>query len=197
MSDILYYSNYCKHSQSIIQYFAKNNLTDKVSFICVDKRIVDSKTGYTHIILENGKKVLLPPNIHHVPSLLLTKQNYKVVLGDNIIGYFKPKVVEQNEIATDYQGEPSGFYIGGGTNIVSEQYTFYNMSPEELSAKGKGGMRQLHNYVKANHEPVFINTPPDKYQPDKLSNQLTLETLQQQRNNDIVNELPPAMSLGI
>jgi hypothetical protein len=167
-----------------------------VNFICVDKRIVDAKTGYTHIILENGKKVLLPPNIHHVPSLLLTKQNYKVVLGDDIVDIFKPKVKEQNDRATEEYGEPSGFSIGGGS-IVSEQYTFYNMTPEDLSAKGKGGMRQLHNYVKANHEPIFINTPPDKYQPDKLSGQITLETLQQQRNEDIVNELPPAMSLGI
>ena len=80
MADILYYSNYCKHSQNIIQYFAKNNLTEKISFICIDKRIIDQKTGYTNIILENGKKVLLPPNIHHVPSLLLTKQNNKVII---------------------------------------------------------------------------------------------------------------------
>lgn len=196
MTDILYYSNYCKHSQNILQYFAKNNLTDKVNFICVDKRIVDAKTGYTNLLLENGKKVLLPPNVHHVPSLLLTKQNYRVILGDDILAHFKPQVKEQNEQATEYQGEPSGFSIGGG-NIVSEQYTFYNMSPEELSAKGKGGMRQLHNYVKASHEPIFIHTPPDKYQPDKLSNQLTLENLQQTRNNDIANDLPPALSLGI
>ena len=145
--------------------------------------------------------MLLPPNIHHVPSLLLTKQNYKVILGDNIINYFTPKVVEQNDRATEFQGEPSGFSIqgsgSGGMNIVSEQYTFYNMSPEELSAKGKGSMRQLHNYVKATHEPIYINTPPDKYQPDKLSGQLTLESLQQQRNEDIPRDIPPTLSLGI
>ena len=59
------------------------------------------------------------------------------------------------------------------------------MSPEELSAKGKGGLRQLHNYVKANHEPIFINTPPDNYRPDKVSNSVTIETLQQKRVEDV------------
>lgn len=188
MTDILYYSNHCKHCQKIIHFLTKNNLTEKMSFICLDKRVKDQKTGYTNIILENGKRVILPPNIHSVPSLLLIKENYKVILGDDIIGLFQPKVKEQNEFATDYQGEPSGFSINsnlGGMNIVSEQFTYYNMSPEELSAKGKGGLRQLHNYVKANHEPIFINTPPDNYRPDKVSNSVTIETLQQKRVEDV------------
>lgn len=192
MTDILYYSNHCKHCQKIIHFLTKNNLTDKMSFICLDKRVKDQKTGYTNIILENGKKVILPPNIHSVPSLLLIKENYKVILGDDIIKLFQPKVKEQNEYATDNQGEPSGFSLNtnsGGMNIVSEQYTYYNMSPEELSAKGKGGLRQLHNYVKANHEPIFINTPPDNYRPDKVSNSVTIETLQQKRQEDVSSTL--------
>ena len=101
---------------------------------------------------------------------------------------FQPKIVEQNNKATDYQGEPSGYSLNlnsGGMNIVSEQYTYYNMSPEELSAKGKGNMRQLHNYVKATHEPNFINTPPDTYHPDKISSGVTIETLQQKRMEDV------------
>jgi len=188
MSDIIYYSNYCKHSQKIIQFLSKNNLAEKLSFICLDKRVKDEKTGYTNIVLENGKKVLLPPNIHSVPSLLLTKQNYKVIQGDEIIEFFKPKVIEQNDKATNYQGEPQGFSINtnsNGMNIVSEQYTFYNMSPDELSAKGKGNMRQLHNYVKANHENILINTPPDNYHPDKIASGITVETLQQKRTEDV------------
>ena len=188
MSDILYYSNHCKHCQKIIQFLSKNGLAEKLSFICLDKRVRDPKTGYTNILLENGKKVLLPPNIHSVPSLLLTKQNYKVILGDDIIEIFQPKVKEQNDVAQEYQGEPNGFSLNtsnGGMNIVSENYTYYNMSPEELSAKGKGISRQLHNYVKANHEPQFINTPPDSYRPDKIASGITIETLQQKRMEDV------------
>lgn len=36
--DILYYSNYCKHSQKIIQNLSKTNLKDKISFICIDRK---------------------------------------------------------------------------------------------------------------------------------------------------------------
>ena len=59
------------------------------------------------------------------------------------------------------------------------------MSPDELSAKGKGGMRQLYNYVAANDDIKLINTPPDNYRPDKLSNNVTIDKLQQQRLDEI------------
>jgi len=193
--DILYYSNYCKHSQKVIQFLAKNNFTNKLNFICIDKRKRDPQTNQTNIELENGKTVILPPNIHSVPSLLLVKQNYRVVLGDEIIGIFQPKVQEENSEATQQQGEPAGYHLTpstSGMNIVSEQYTYYNMTPEELSAKGKGGNRQMYNYVLANHTPSIIHTPPDNYRPDKLSNGVTLDTLQQKRNEEISQTTVPS-----
>jgi hypothetical protein len=42
--------------------------------------------------------------------------------------------------------EPMAFSLGGG-DIVSDQYSFLDQEPEELEAKGNGGMRQMHNYV--------------------------------------------------
>ena len=42
-----------------------------------------------------------------------------------------------------------------GSNIVSEQFTYYNMTPEELSAKGKGGQRQMYNYVSASQDLIL------------------------------------------
>ena len=194
--DILYYSNHCKHSQKVIQYLVKNNFSDKLNFICIDKRRLDSQTNQTMIFLENGKTVVMPPNIHSVPSLLLVKQNYRAVLGDEIIAMFKPAQQEQTQFATQFDGEPAGFQLNGGggvggASIVSEQFTFYNMSPEELSSKGKGGMRQMGNYVSAQQNGSAINTPPDTYRPDKLSSGVTLDTLQQQRNSDIQPVAPP------
>jgi hypothetical protein len=93
-----------------------------------------------------------------------------------------------NDMATNFNGEPMGFHLGGssgGCNIMSEQFTFYDMSPDDLSAKGKGGMRQLYNYVSANDDINLINTPPDNYRPDKLSNNVTIDKLQQQRLDEI------------
>lgn len=186
--DNLYYSNYCKHSQKIIQHLSKTNIRDKINFICIDKRVREPKNNQIYIALENGTKVILPPNIHSVPALLLIKQNYRVVYGDEVMKQLEPYIMNQKDIATNRNGEPSAFHLGNpmySSNIVSEQYTMYNMTPEELSAKGNGGSRQLYNYVSVANDDNFINTPPDTYKPDKLSNNVTIDSLQQQRNQDI------------
>lgn len=186
--DILYYSNHCKHSQKILQFLVKGNMTDKLNFICIDKRVRDAQNNQTYILLENGKRVSLPPNVHSVPALLQIKKNYAVILGEDIIKYFEPVVSQQKQVATKQNGEPMGFSLfasNNGMNIVSEQFTFYNMSPDELSAKGKGGMRQMHNYVPATHESFNIPTPPDSYRPDKIASNITVDVLEQHRNEDI------------
>ena len=189
--DILFYSNYCKHSQNVIQYLAKNGLTSKINCICIDKRQKDPKTNQTIIIMEHGNHIVLPPNIHSVPSLLLTNDKYKVLFGEDIMKHYEPTVTVNNDQATNYNGEPIAFQLNGtNSGIVSENYTFYQMTPDELSAKGKGGLRQMYNYVKATHDPNFINTPPDTYQPDKISNNITIDILQQKRNEDINTNTP-------
>ena len=197
--DILYYSNFCKHSQKIVQTLVKANMSDRISFICIDKRVKDPKTHQTYVILENGSKVIVPPNIHSVPALLLVNQKYRVIMGDEIMQHYHPELKSKNERATNFNGEPMGYFLGksnGGSNIMSEQYTMYNMSPEELSAKGKGGSRQLYNYVPAGDDIQFINTPADTYRPDKLSNSVTVDKLQQQRMDEINQIAPKQQQFG-
>jgi hypothetical protein len=187
--DILYYSNYCKHSQSVLQFLVKGNMTDKLNFICIDKRTRDPQNNQTYIILENGKKVSMPPNVHSVPALLQVKKNYNVLLGEDIIKYLSPQVQQQNQAAVNSNGEPAGFQLppsNMGMNIVSEQYTFYNMSSDELSAKGKGGNRQMYNYMPATHDALSaIPTPPDTYRPDKVASNVTIDVLEQKRQKDV------------
>jgi len=184
--DIVYYSNYCKHSQKLLQYLAKNGLTTKINCINIDKRKRDTKTNQTHIYLEKGGSVLLPPNVRNVPSLLLVNDKFKVVIGEEIYQYFSPKVSAQNTVATNHNGEPESYALlssQNGINIQSEQYTYYNMTPDELSAKGKGGMRQMYNYVSAFHDNMNINTPPETYRPNKVSTE-SVEALEQMRNSE-------------
>jgi hypothetical protein len=186
--DTLYYSNYCKHSQRVLQYLVKNNLVNQLSFICIDKRSRDPNNNQLYIQLENGKKVVMPPNIQSVPSLLLVKRNYQVITGEDIVRHFQPKTQQQNIQATRFNGEPIGTALmqsNSGMNILSEPYTMYNLTPEELSAKGNGGRRQMYNYVSATQDIITINTPPDNYQPDKVAQDLTVDVLQQKRNTDI------------
>jgi hypothetical protein len=186
--DILYYSNYCKHSQNVVQTLVKSNLTDKLSFICIDKRSRDPKSGQVHITLENGSKVIMPPNIHSVPSLLLIKDNYRILLGDDILKHFHPHMKSSNSQNVAMSSEPTGYFLNtssGGTNIMSEKFTSYNMTPDDLSAKSNSNTRPLYNYVSVKNDLNLINTPPDNYRPDKISNDVTLDTLQQKRMDEI------------
>ena len=98
--DILYYSNYCEHSQKIIQFLSKGGLLEKVNAFNIDKRTRDDQTNQTMIVMENGQKVLLPPNIHSVPTLLLINNNYKVLLGNEIIDHFEPEMRGKIQNAT-------------------------------------------------------------------------------------------------
>jgi len=186
--DILYYSNYCKHSQKVLQYLVKGNMMEKVNFICVDKRVRDAQNNQLYIVLENGKRVVMPPNVHSVPALLLVKRNYSVVLGEDIIAHFLPVVEKKTDLAQLGAGEPVAFQLmpsNSGMNIVSEKYTSYSLTPEELSTKGTGSRRPMHNYVPATHDTIVINTPPDNYHPDKVSNEVTVDGLLERRNADI------------
>jgi glutaredoxin-related protein len=186
--DTLYYSNHCKHCQKVLQFLVKNNLANKLNFLCIDQRKRDANNNQIYIVLEDGRQVIMPPNVQSVPALLLVKENYRVILGEDIIKRFQGTVQTQIRNATQFQGEPMGVSLmasNQGMNIVSEPYTYYNMTPEELSAKGQGGRRQMYNYVAADLEHLTISTPPDTYQPDKIEKSITVDVLQQQRNSEI------------
>jgi hypothetical protein len=189
--DTLYYSNLCKHSQRVLQYLVKNNLTSKISFICIDKRTRDVNNNQIYIILEDGKRVVMPPNIQSVPSLLLVKQNYRVILGEDIIRHYQLKLQEPTRQTTQNKiAEPVGTSLmasNQGMNIISEQYTFYNLTPEELSAKGTGGRRPMYNYVAATQDLNSINTPPETYAADKISNDTTIDKIQEKRNSELIS----------
>lgn len=190
--DTLYYSNHCKHSQRILQFLVKCNLADKLNFLCIDKRVRDSTNNQLYIILEKGQRVIMPPNVHSVPALLLVKQSYRVILGDDIIQHFQSAASSETKKRIQRESaEPVGInmmHSSGGMNIVSEPYTLYNLTPDELSAKGKSGRRQMYNYVSADEEIISINTPPDTYHPDKVTGEVTVDSLQQKRMDEIQSQ---------
>lgn len=187
--DTLYYSNYCKHSQRVLQFLVKGNLAEKLNFLCIDNREKDSSNNQVYIVLENGKKVIMPPNIQSVPSLLLVRQGYRVILGDDIIQHYQIDANRETKKKISNQiHEPIGtelFLSNGGMNIRSEQYTAFNLTPDELSTKGNSTRRNLYNYVSVNDDIISIQTPPDTYQPDKVDSGITVDTLQQKRIDEI------------
>lgn len=191
MSSIFYYSNFCEHSKKLLQHITKTPMIDDIHFISIDKRVKDSKDGKTYIILENGQKIIMPENIDKVPALLLLNGQFNVLYGEDIYNFIKPKEKEMAKIATSNNMEPIAFCLGGGSSyvgIVSDNFSFLDMDPESLKAKGDGGLRQTHNYFCINNEDsngnIYTPTEETNYKQPKLSENVTVEQLQQQRDQD-------------
>ena len=194
MGSILYYSNFCEHSKKLLQTFSKLTLQTDVHFICIDKRVKDSNNKI-FIVLENGQKIIMPENVNRVPALLLLNQGFNVLYGESILQHFKPKQEAMVRKATQNNIEPMAFAFGSGgfSDITSDQYSFLDMDSEALKATGNGGMRQMHNYVDLNFNDQ-ISTPADEAEYKKVAKipeGLTVEQLQQQRDNDIQKIRPP------
>jgi len=191
MSSILYYSNFCKHSQTLLQTLSKQPSIKEIHFICIDKRMKDDQ-GKTFILLENGQKIIMPENVNRVPALLLLNQGYQVLYGESILNHLKPQQQVAMRQATQNNLEPMAFSFGGGGGsfgsiVSSDQYSFLDMDTDELSAKGNGGMRQMHHYVDLNYSDK-ISTPDDDVNykgSNKISADLTVEKLQQQREQEL------------
>ena len=150
MSCILYYSKYCEVSKKYLQLLSKTSMQNDIHFICIDKRVKEANNK-TFIVLENGQKIILPENVTRVPALLLLNQGYKVLYGEQILEHLKPRQEVEVRKATQNNMEPMAFSFGGGFgDIVSDQYSFLDQAPEDLEAKGNGGMRQMHNYMDLN-----------------------------------------------
>jgi hypothetical protein len=182
MSAILYYSNYCNHCKDLLVKLSRTKRREDIHFVCIDKR-EQHKDGTIHIVLQNGQRLLLPPNVKNVPCILLLHHGNRVINGlKEIMHFLKPGEVEINNQATNNNGEPLAFSMTemGG---LSDNYSYLDMTSDELSAKGNGGMRMMHSFT-GWRQNTSIATPPEDYKPNKVGN-VDLGQLQQQRNEDI------------
>jgi len=187
MSCILYYSNYCDNCKNIIRIITKNNKTGDMHFISIDKR-EKHKDGSTKIILENGQRILMPPVITSVPSLLLLNNNHKVIKGKDILEHLElsnrqnvsqMKNVSQQEERIE---EPSAFSFPIMNDVASDNFSFLDQGVDELSAEGTGGLRQLYHYSTINNTQT-IQTPEETYKQDTIGNAgVSLEKIESTRN---------------
>jgi hypothetical protein len=193
MSSILYYSNFCEPSKKLLQSITKTQNTNNIHFICIDKRVKDAN-GKIFIILQNDQQILMPENVTKVPALMLLNQNYKVIYGNDIYNHLKPQVTQQIQQATKNNMEPINFQDGfnsfGGFSggIVSDNYSFLDQTDSELSVKGQGGLRQIHNYVTLNESMNLMKLPQDDFEYNKIKEgELSVEALQRRRDEEVAN----------
>jgi len=180
---ILYYSKQCTFSNELLLILGKSKISNDIHFVCIDSREINKNNNEVNIILDSGKKILLPNTINNVPALLIINTN-KILIGfKNIINYIKPIEEKINKKATNYNGEPKAFMINEMGNSLSDNYSYLSLSSEQLSAKGDGGLMMMHNNLHIDDN-FKINTPEEDYQPDKIGN-VDLGKLKTQRNNDV------------
>ena len=186
MSSVLYYSKFCNHCKELITKIAKTKTKDEIHFVCIDNR-ERHKDGTTNIILDNGQRLLLPPNISTVPSILLLHHGNRVLAGiKEILHYLQPGETTIMNQATNFNGEPQAFSFCEMGSSLSDNYSYLDMSAEELSAKGDGGLRMMHSYTGWSDN-QSIATPPEDYVPNKVGN-VDMGKLQEQRNTDLASK---------
>ena len=179
MNKVLYYSNYCKNCEELLKLVSSNNIKDKLYFVCIDNRI-QKNDGNTYIILNSKREMPLPPNVTKVPALMLLDRGNIVTFGKQIVDELNinPNNVNSNKEKNSL--EPEAFAFSGNYGVSSDQYSFLDQNIEELSAKGNGGMRQLHNYSTLD-DLTAIETPPDDYAPNTIGT-VNMEKLQSERD---------------
>lgn len=181
MKYILYYSNFCNHCKTLLMELSKSKIKEEMHFICIDKRI-KGRNGETLIVLENGSTIPLPPNITEVPSLLMLNHGNNVLMGQKIYDFLEPKNKELQKQATQNNLEPLAFSLTE-MDGMSDNYSYLDMTSEELSAKGSGGTRILHSFSLLDQN-QSIETPNDEYEPNKV-NEDELKDFEQRRNQEI------------
>jgi len=111
-----------------------------------------------------------------------------VLFEEDIYKHLEPQQQQIQKKATNNNIEPLACSLnpdigGSGFGVVSDNFSFLDMSSEELSAKGEGGVRQLYNYATVSQDDK-IYTPEDDYSPDKVADG-TMDKFQTDRENDI------------
>ena len=185
--DILYYSNQCPSSRKLLDYISKNGLIDQLNCICIDKRSTDPTTGQLYVQRDNGKFIMIPPNVHAVPALLIAKDNYRTVYANDIITYLDPVVSAKISRATGVNGEPTAMALPNGpfyNDVSSDKYTYYNGRISDT----------MSNYSVSNHmDQMRISTPAESYKSSKMvpdEGMQLMDSLQQERNADMQQQKP-------
>ena len=172
MSLILFYSNFCNNSLSIIDKLKTNK---DIHFINIDKRIV--RDNNTYIILNNNKELLIPPNLNRVPGLLLRNSGNKIIFGNEIIKYFESRQNNNQELMN------FSFSDINNTGVFSDNFSYLDQSSDSLMAKGDGGMRQIRNNATIEYCDN-IETPEENYISEKIS-EINIQKINNERDNDI------------
>jgi hypothetical protein len=98
----------------------------------------------------------------------------------------------QTQNAHIMNDEPSFFSLSGNNNlsaITSDNFSFLDMEANELSTKGGGGMKQLHNYSTLDNDQriMIVEEEDEKTNINKQKSEVSIESLQNDRESQMKN----------
>ena len=118
---------------------------------------------------EISGSVFIKSQEYSFPNLLAEAFSNTVTLTDaGTEGFFSQPMVNDNI---------------GGFGVASDNFSYWDQDSDELLAKGNGGTRQMYNYATVDYK-TSIETPPDDWSPDKVS-ETSYNEMEEQRNNDL------------
>lgn len=134
MIGVLYYGRTCSHSQELLRLVAKQGISEKLRFVPVDQR--EQHGPQTLAILDNGSRVLIPPEIKAVPALLDFRDK-QVYMGPEVGQRLAAEAERAARAATGAEREPMAF--SDITGDGGPGFSFISDDPDALLAKGSGG----------------------------------------------------------
>lgn len=181
MKFILYYSNNCNNSKNVLYSLSRNYTSKDICYICIDKR-VRNQDGTKSVVLDNGELVPLPPNVTHVPSLMLLNRGFNIIQGDGpILEELLPRGQNNVNSLSGFTNEEPIAFSSSEMNGMSDNYSYLSLDAEQMSAQGNGGLAMMHGFAHIN-QVDFIDTP--KENQGKGVN-IDIDRLKQERNNQI------------
>jgi hypothetical protein len=183
MKYILYYSNNCNSSKNVLYSLSRNYNAKDICYICIDKR-VRNQDGTRSVVLDNGQLVPLPPNISHVPSLMLLNNGFNIIQGDGpILGELLPKGQNNvNSLGGFDNAEPMAF-SSSEMNGMSDNYSYIGLDATQMSAQGNGGLAMMHGFAHIDHVD-YIQTPQEN-QGKGGGGQMDMERIKRERDSQI------------
>jgi hypothetical protein len=139
MQYVLFYSNHCEHSRSLLGTLSKMAVAEHTSFVCIDSRSM--RDGTTYARLQDGKEVPLPAVLSDVPALLMLEKGNSLIVGDDIRKHLDR---EHGTVAT--HDDPDAFSWNEMSGL-SDAFSYLDTSVDDMLATGSGGNRIMHSFT--------------------------------------------------
>ena len=131
--DLLFYSNYCLHSNNLINTISKTSIHNEILYICIDE-----------------KKVKVPSFITRVPTIYLTKDK-KILVEDDIDRWFEQKNRQNQQEQERLKQMQQGRHQQGGQQQGGQQQGGQQQGGHQQGGQQQGGQQNQDEGIMAYH----------------------------------------------